>query len=362
MDRKTQADEAVPSPLEHLNFQINLIDDWLTSPAVFSGGAIAGCIDNAGLALYTYPEISGYYLSYIAYRVNTDGITEQLADKAKKILEYQKKIWSQSTPPATRLYVNADVNGQADWRNQGLFIFDIAMLVRGITDIARFVDSHSWAQQVLSPYIHSFWEFEQLSPVRWFAGRPAAAPDRWSTRVGVYQLKVLAALQRAAVAWSDAVLQENIASVQSELIQGFNKGDFATHNPHSIAYAMEGAMLLGESCIDWGMADNWLQSFAVTTDANAQRDIDYRRADVIAQLLRLSCCEPFFNASRANRLYCLLNSVLNKDGSFQFSLAPSSVTYKNTWTALFARQALDFYRGICITGKPIRVKVARCLF
>lgn len=362
MGYKTQSNEVALATYQQVTSQINLVDDWLTGSAVFADGAIAGCIDSAGLALYTYPEISGYYLSYLAYRFNADGFTEQLAEKAKKILTYQKLMWSESAPPATRLYLHPGADAQSDWRNQGLFSFDVAMLARGITDISQYVDAGLWSHRLLCHHIDAFWDSDRLTPVRWFAGRPAAAPDRWSTRVGAYQLKVLAALQRAAEVWNDSGLQKRIITVQSELTQRFNEGDFATHNPHSIAYAIEGAVLLGGDGFDWGVADKWLQSFVHAMDSGAQSDIDYRRADVIAQLLRLSCCEPFFTFSRANKLYCLLISVLNKDGSFQFALGPSGATYKNTWTAMFARQALDYYRDICFTGRPLTIKDALCLF
>lgn len=355
--------EVVSEKFEQLNRQIVKLDTWLANPTVFSDGAIAGSIDESGCALYTYPEISGYYLSYLAYRFCLDGAGEYLVEKGQKILGHQQQIWSESLPPPTRLYLDPLLQSQVDWRNQGLFIFDVAMLARGIADISPYVDTGSWPAQKLLHYIDGFWDGQGLNPVRWFAGRPKEVPDRWSTRTGAYQLKVVAAFQRAAIAWNSAILLEKIAPVRTALLRDFNKGNFSTHNPHSIAYALEGVLLLGElDDVNWDLAKMLIENLSRAIDNAAQDEIDFRRTDAIAQLLRLSCCEPFFNMSIASRLYTLLCSALNADGSLQFTLVPSNVTYKNTWPVLFARQALDFYQRVCVTGNAISIKEARCLF
>lgn len=357
-----QLNEVVPEKLEQLNRQIVALDTWLANPAVFSDGAIAGSIDESGRALYTYPEISGYYLSYLAYRFSLDGVDKNLVEKAQKVLGYQQQLWSESSPPATRLYLDTLLQSQVDWRNQGLFIFDVAILARGVADISNYIDTTSWPAQKLLNYIDSFWDGQRLHPVRWFAGRPKEAPDRWSTRTGAYQLKVVAALRRVAIASNSAILLEKIAPVQTALLRDFNQGNFAAHNPHSIAYALEG-MLLGDlNNVNRDLGKTLIENLANTIDNARDDEIDFRRTDAIAQLLRLSCCEPFFNRSIAARLYRLLSSALNADGSLQFTSPPCNLTYKNTWPVLFARQALDFYRRVCLTGDAVSIKEARCLF
>lgn len=358
-----QLRDIIPDKVEQLSRQINMLDTWLANPAVFSEGAIAGSVDESGRALYTYPEISGYYLSYLAYRISLNGVDKNLVAKAQKILGCQQQLWNESSPPATRLYLDPLLHSQGDWRNQGLFIFDIAMLARGVADISNYIDTTSWPAQKLLNYIDSFWDVQRLNPVCWFAGRPEEAPDRWSTRTGAYQLKVVAALRRVATVWNSTDLLEKIAPAQTVLLQDFNQGNFSAHNPHSIAYALEGVLLLGDLndvCRDLGKT--LIENLANTIDNARDDEIDFRRTDAIAQLLRLSCCEPFFNRSTATRLYTLLCSVLNTDGSLQFTLPPCNLTYKNTWPVLFARQALDFYRRVCLTGDAVSTKEARCLF
>ena len=342
-----QLNELVPEKLEQLNRKIVALDTWLTSSEVFLDGAIAGSINDSGCAVYTYPEISGYYLSYLAYRIQSDGESGCLAEKAQKILGFQLEIWSKSSPPATRLYLNTLLQPQDDWRNQGLFIFDIAMLVRGVADISNYIDTTAWPAKKFLNYTDSFCGGQILHPVRWFFGCPKEAPDRWSTRSGAYQLKVVAALKRAAIIWNSSILLEKIVP----------------HNPHSIAYAVEGVVLLGDSNdVNWDMVKVWIENLANAIDAVGQDDVNFRRTDVIAQLLRLSCCEPFFNGSIADRLSQILCSAINTDGSLHFTLAPCEASYKNTWPVLFARQALDFYRRVCVTGKALSIKEMGCLF
>lgn len=358
-----QLNELVPEKLEQLNRKIVALDTWLTSSEVFLDGAIAGSINDSGCAVYTYPEISGYYLSYLAYRIQSDGESGCLAEKAQKILGFQLEIWSKSSPPATRLYLDPSLQTQADWRNQGLFIFDIAMLVRGVADISNYIDTPAWLAKKLLNYTDSFCGGQILHPVRWFSGCPKEAPDRWSTRSGAYQLKVVAALKRAALIWNSSILLEKIAPIHKALIHDLNKGNFMAHNPHSIAYALEGVVLLGDSNdVNWDMVKVWIENLASAIDAVGQDDVNFRRTDVIAQLLRLSCCEPFFNVSIADRLSQILCSAINTDGSLHFTLAPCEASYKNTWPVLFARQALDFYRRVCVTGKALSIKEMGCLF
>ena len=358
-----QLRDVIPDKVEQLIRQINMLDTWLANPTVFSDGAIAGSVDESGRALYTYPEISGYYLSYLAYRFSLDGVDKNLVEKAQKVLGYQQQLWSGSSPPATRLYLDPLLQSQVDWRNQGLFIFDIAMLARGVADISNYVDTTSWPAQKLLNYIDSFWDGQRLHPVRWFAGCPKEAPDRWSTRTGAYQLKVVAALRRVAIASNCAILLEKIAPVHTALLRDFNQGNFAAHNPHSIAYALEGILLLGDlNDVSRNIGRTLIENLANTIEHAVDGEIDFRRTDAIAQLLRLSCCEPFFTRSSATRFYHLLASALNGDGSLQFTLPPCNVTYKNTWPVLFARQALEFYRRVCLTGDAVSIKDARCLF
>jgi|GEM_PF-3791077 len=348
--------------LDFLAQQIAVLDNWLLDPKVFSGGVVAGSLDESHCLIYTYPEISGYYLSYLSYLKQNDRVTADLDTHIKNLICYQTQLWGNIHPPATRHYSNKNQTS-LDWRNRGLFIFDIAMLLRGIADAAEYKnESENLAQQILT-YLNLYFDAEKLAPVHWYTEYPSEARSRWSTSSGAYQLKVIAALKRFAQVWNNNSILERIAPIQTALVSEFNRANFALHNTHSTAYALEGALLLGSQAgIDWTLGKKVILNLVSAIDNASVDQIEYRRSDAIAQLLRLSCCEPFANASLADHLYDLLCSTLNSDGSLEFTLAPCNVRYKNTWPVLFARQALDFYQYLQREGKAITIVEARCLY
>ncbi len=348
--------------IESISQQIENLDAWLTRPEIYNNGAVVGSVDQFGRPLYTYPEIAGYYLSYLAYRRQFDNVADDLAVRAAQIINYQKTLWSRSTLPLTRDYSQYSTL-LTDWRNEGVFIFDVAMLWRGVTDVAVMGKDCHWNTNELRSYIDSFFSGTKLDAVRWFNGRPENAPDRWSIRSGPYQLKVLAALRRSAIDRHDQRLLGRLDEVLPALVNDFNRAKFDDHNPHSIAYALEGALLLGADYgIDFSLGKRWVVRLAEAVSASDTVAMDYRRSDAIAQLLRLGCCEPFFDPIVVARLYELLSSTIQLDGSLNFTLSPCEVNYKNTWPVLFARQALGFYLRVMLGGKAIAPREFACLY
>lgn len=345
-----------------ISLQVKKMDSWLSQPHVFNDGTISGSLDQFNRSLYSYPEIAGYYLSYIAYLLQSYGYEKTLIDNARKVIQRQQLLWSRPTPPSTREY-SPYAAVSVDWRNQGMFIFDLAMLWRGITDIAELTDINLWDAAELRAYIGTFFSNTELTPVRWFDQRPSNAPDRWSTRSGPYQLKVLAALRKAAAYQHDQCVLDQVNVILPTVVNEFNQASFHDHNPHSIAYALEGALLLGDDIgIDYSLGKKWVSHLAKVIFSGDTSNVDYRRSDAIAQLLRLSCCEPYFDPAIAFGLYELLLPTIHSDGGMNFTLAPCSVDYKNTWPVLFARQALDFYQRVVTNGKVIGSGDFACLY
>lgn len=357
------SNEAAIGVEDNLIFQqLEKLDEWLAKPAVYGDGAIAGSLDSCDRSLYTYPEIAGYYLSYLAYRLQSGDNLHGLADKAGQVVTRQKRLWSDRVPPPTRHYSQySSVN--SDWRNEGLFIFDLAMLWRGVTDVAAQTNAVCWDGRELRDYIDTFFSDSCLAPVRWFKCRPETAPDRWSTRPGPYQLKVLAALRRAAVHQQDHLILNKLNAALPVVIEAFNQARFGDHNPHSVAYALEGSLLLGKDFgIDFSLGKRWVSRLAQEFGSGNPIGVEYRRSDAIAQLLRLSCCDPFFDLEVSRGLYELLVTAMRTDGSLDFTLQPCIENTKNTWPVLFARQALDFYRHVLISGKAVQAREYSCIY
>ncbi len=345
-----------------ISLQVTKLDAWLSLPTIIDAGAVAGSVDQFNRPLYSYPEIAGYYLSYIAYLLQSGRRETSLTENALKIIRHQQVLWSGPVAPPTRNYSPYALE-RTDWRNEGMFIFDLAMLWRGITDVAAVMDVNIWDAAELRGYIGDFFSSTALRPVRWFDRRPENAPDRWSTRSGPYQLKVLAALRSAAKFQHDQRTLDQINVVLPAIVNEFNQARFHDHNPHSIAYALEGALLLGRDIgIDFSLAREWVSNVAQAIFSADTSNIDYRRSDAIAQLLRLSCCEPYFDPEIAHGLCELLVSTIQREGSMSFTLPPCGATNKNTWPVLFARQALDFYRRVVTDGQSIGVGEFTCLY
>ena len=101
------------------------LDAWLAGTSVVTGaGAVAGVVDD-DRPRYWYPEIAGYYLSYLA--------TLDCADqRAARIVGWLRRWWSApGSARETRIAAPGRTAGE-DWRNRWLFSFDLAMIVRGL--------------------------------------------------------------------------------------------------------------------------------------------------------------------------------------------------------------------------------------
>ena len=344
---------------------IKHLDLWLESPAVISltppyRGAVAGVVEN-NQSRYWYSEIAGYYLSYIASRAITEKSNLHLKTLTELVINYQQEIWSATLPPPTRLYANQHF---FDWRNQGIFIFDIAMLLRGLADVKQIYGETSWDGKQIAYYLtHFFSHPQQLQPVHWLCSKLIDVPIRWSTQTGAYQLKVIAALLRYATSFEKVELTCALLAVGRKLTCEFNAGNFALHNAHSICYALEGALLLQQQLpLTLTIGKAHIARLADEVFQARPSDKEVNRTDVVAQLLRLSCCQPYFNAQLATKLAKYLQASMLADGGFNFSIEPNTNTTKNTWASLFARQALEYYCQILQSGQALTLQQYGNLF
>ncbi len=343
---------------------IQALDAWLELPGIFNQGAIAGAVDLDNLPLYHYPEISGYYLSYLVCRWRQGENIELIASRAYQIIRCQQALWSGRIAPPTRLYLRQGPLSQSDWRNRGLFSFDVAVLLRGIADASCLWREIPWRAEKLFAWADRFLAEESgLTPVHWLNERPPDAPDSWSTRSGPYQLKAVAGLHIAFKSRRGSGWQESLQPVLVRLVNDFNASRFDRHNPHSVCYAVEGALLTESgSGLNFSVGREWIAKLAGQAISRENQDADSRRSDVIAQLLRLSCCYPFFDPFLASELCKHLMSAIEPDGGLKFTLSPCKSSHKNTWSALFARQALDFYRQVLESEHPLLPEEYACLY
>jgi len=159
-------------------------------------GAIAGCVSVSGTPSYVYPEIAGYYLTWLAWRAARSGHDADDAERARAVQRWLAQWLAMPSLP-TRVHFDGT---SGDWRNHALFCFDIAMVLRGLAAAGRagllapdpaVVEGMCGA---LFRVVGSDGMFEACVP----SGSSGAIPERWSTRRGPFLAKAASGVLRAA--------------------------------------------------------------------------------------------------------------------------------------------------------------------
>src|SRR5512137_2641991 len=114
---------------------IAAVERWLLSSKVqfadgpHSGG-VAGWLNEDDQSVFIYPEIVGYFLTWLTFLAEKKGDDSGPGRRAAEAVRWVDHHYSGETPPATRIYL---LPGQEeDWRNAGIFVFDLAMIARGL--------------------------------------------------------------------------------------------------------------------------------------------------------------------------------------------------------------------------------------
>ena len=229
-----------------------------------------------------------------------------------------------------------------DWRNDALFSFDLAMVLRGLASVKGMVDESVWTetQEAFQHHIGKFVSSDhQLIPC--IRRKETSLPDCWSTRPGAFQLKTAGALLSL-----DHLLDEALREASFNTYTRW-RNTFVRHanELHSSLYAVEGLILLGFQ----GYEDAW--NAAADHYAKCLERLTCTRSDVVAQALRAGCflqgrgllqradCDRFLK-----EIANILVGFIGKDGEVSFSTGDaSSFLHQNAWSAMFAYQAFTFY-------------------
>jgi len=316
---------------------------WLLGDAVQlrSGpheGAVAGWCDAAGRAAYVYPEITGYYLRWLAWRRASRDPIGRLAPRASAAERWLGRWLSSRGLPATRVYLHEDV---ADWRNDAFFCFDAAMVLRGLASVERVglikVDRAivSALGEQLALLIESDGLFKACR-----ASEGASVPARWSTRRGPFLAKAAAGVLDACEVFP-AICAPISEPARATLRAAAGWLDESPHDEvHPQLYALEGLLMRGEG------ASGFRKSFdgivAVTQHdgrvPETLRSGGAHRLDVQAQLLRVAALMDA-PASDLRSLAQGLAAHVTPAGAIAFDPTAFSPQH-NTWVAMFAEQAL----------------------
>jgi hypothetical protein len=330
-------------------------------------GAIAGVVCTSGAVAYVYPEIAGYYLQWLAWRAREGDARGPLAERACALQRWLGRWLADATPPRTRLHFD----GLDDWRNQAVFCFDLAMVLRGLGSSAQAgliaIDEHVAAGVggELERLIGADGAFEAC-----LANHPAAAlPDRWSTRRGPFLEKaaagiitaaeVIPALPRRVLQAAEATFDASVAALAR-----------APHAElHPLLYACEGVMAL-PGHRDFARA---LATVAARFDALAGLAAGGAmlpeahtaeggrsgpaRIDVVAQALRINSLLDAHLPGRTtdrralSRLRDTLEQEVRPSGALPFAFGVEPLQW-NTWAAMFADQAL----GLADAASSLRAR------
>ncbi|MET9519202.1 hypothetical protein [Streptomyces sp. NPDC002994] len=332
------------------------IERWLLQSGVqieegAQRGAVAGWLDREGQPEFVYLEITGYYLNTMASLTSGAASSPDRAADAlehgRQALDWITRTLSEQGVPPTRLYLSA---GRSDWRNAGVFTFDLAMAARGVACFGDVARHGAWEKHAagLCTIIESMCSGAAvLRSHDAVAGAPL--PDRWSTQPGPHHLKAAAALLRMP----DGVLRTPLRRVchrTCEHWEAMLQEAWPCRELHPLLYGIEGLLIGALHTEDEALEVverlyarlMGLQAVAGTLAETTGGGIV--RSDVLAQALRIGLLlrgrgylQGDHWAGRLEGLTRALLGFVRPDGGVLFS---GDQDIANVWCAMFTHQAL----------------------
>jgi hypothetical protein len=352
---------------------IKAVEQWLLSSKIQpqSGphrGGVAGWLNDKGSPVFLYPEITGYFLTWLTFLSEKNRDSEMVAERAGMAIDWVARHYDGTKAPDTRVYL--EPCREADWRNSGIFAFDLAMLARGTAAARSLLDTEQ-RRSTLARLVELLVPFcsEGTALVAFKPADREAAPihsGKWSVNCGPYQSKVAVAILSAnTYAELPGSLHSTAASSYSQWRTHSIRNEIHAE-PHPAFYHMEGLAIAAINGWDpevWRiLADAYLQAVGLKNPAARYARFfngaaSENRSDVLAQALRMGCIIRSRNLDESaeldeklEHLYSTLCGFAAQDGALFFS--KSEPRHKNVWSALFAHQALSYYEAVS-AGRPI---------
>ncbi len=347
---------------ETLDAALHRLDAWLLSSPVLRSGVV-NYLSPDGEWNGLYPEICGYYLQFLV-----DAAPPGADDQRYRNAALQVAAWlgSAGGPDAEPLTLYFRDPADSDWRNDCLFAFDLAIILRGLRCVQR-----RWPGLVPDALVDSY----AASIARIASGgrlashllRPGAdahaIPVKWSTTRGVHHVKAVAALGDLEARTLDAsglgdIVEATLRDEERLLAQ---QGETRMREMHPFLYSIEGWLTVWARAQDTRALGNAARSFAMAicqcdplTGAvppiAGQPDATVR-ADVLGQLLRaglvldaaggLDAGTRALWRERRPALEANLLARLSPEGGIMFDAVG---LHRNSWASMFGWQALRFAR------------------
>jgi hypothetical protein len=342
--------------------QARRIERWLLEPGIQQragehAGAVPGNVDAARRADYVYPEITGYYLQWLAWLARRCGRDDALAARAAAAQRWLGAWIGADDAPATRIYLHEAVR---DWRNDAAFCFDLAMALRGVAAAhgAALIAAEAALVGRLCVWLSRLIGADGALDACLRHRASDAFPERWSTRRGAFLAKAAAGILAAA-----RVLPEVPRELGEAARRTFEASlDALARAPHAethpYLYAIEGFLSLPDQ------PDFAARLARIAADYDARIDEARRlgfvpesrceegrpRLDIVAQALRAGLLLDAHRSAtdgveqRREWLADTLIAHITGDGALPFA-AHGETRQFNVWTAMFAEQALAL-RGL----------------
>lgn len=157
-------------------------------------GGIAGWLDAQNQPQFAYGEIAGYYLSSLSFMAQSNCDAPKINHRMRNAVEWLNVCYKNNPIPATRYYLNSNIS--KDWRNQVIFSFDLAMIVRGLSKAGSVLGASICADvlaqvcNLLSCLLDDDGCFRSHVALN----NAVNIPITWSTQPGLYQVKTAAAI------------------------------------------------------------------------------------------------------------------------------------------------------------------------
>ena len=336
-----------------------LLDSPIQIPSGAQKGGVGGWVTASGRATFVYTEITGYFLTCLAFMRTVGELPPtRLVARAESAIDW---LWRKTQEDRIGVCRHYLVTSQSDWRNDLVFAFDLAMVLRGL-EMGRRYFANPQIQETMDAVWRQLQKHRGLNHSLISAcslnGNPI--PRHWSTEPGLYQMKIAAALRSCASAnsqaWSRQIGLAISCNLESRPSEALAAGGW-----HPFFYYLEGMVLLSfmegeahglkKACSLW---KSRLNPFSLSNLTDASSEEGLPRSDVLAQALRLACIlrsqgflqEGGWSHALEEMAEALLRFV-NQDGGVAFILPPpGGELHWNSWSAMFAYQALTFYRQI----------------
>lgn len=346
------------------------LEAWLLSDDVqVAGGehdgAVVGWVEQSGAGAFLYPEITGYYLTWLSFlQVARPESEAETTRRSGRAVAWLARMAAKPLLP-TRIYRNAEPD--IDWRSRAVFCFDVAMVLRGVAHAIPAVGDP--AREVLSGLGARFDEWfavgDDLLRSHRLKSPDTILPQRWSTEPGPHHVKAAAAI----LLLPDPAIGPSAKAVAQRTLEHWAKWGTARLPAQTLVhpelYFIEGLLLAAVNSRQESLfecASDQLDSVleGLRSDGSLPPSLDEpdapARSDVIAQTLRAGCVltarhpserRAPFKALRA--LATALEQFLTPQGSIVFAGAPAD-QHRNTWSAMFAHQAFSYLRRAATDG------------